>query len=93
LERWTATVSKSVSHWTDGKTICHYWLELAETSPPLAFKNAGDTGPEYRNRQADIQVTRDLIRGGQLLEIKVLDHVIVGNGNRQFLHEPGSFYS
>ncbi|HXI69468.1 MAG TPA: JAB domain-containing protein [Verrucomicrobiae bacterium] len=64
---------------------------LAGTSPPLAFKKAGDTGPEYRNRRADIKVTRDLIRGGQLLEVEILDHVIVGNGNRPFLHALGYF--
>ena len=28
---------------------------------------------------ADIKVTRDLIRAGQLLKIEVLDHVIVGS--------------
>lgn len=28
---------------------------------------------------ADVRVTRDLIRAGQLLKIEVLDHVIVGN--------------
>ena len=50
LTGWTATVSKTVSHAADGKTIRHNWLELAETLPPLAFKNAVDTGLEYRNR-------------------------------------------
>jgi len=29
--------------------------------------------------EADIKVTRDFIRAGQLLKIEVLDHVIVGN--------------
>jgi DNA repair protein RadC len=28
--------------------------------------------------EADIKVTRDLIRAGQLLKIELLDHVIVG---------------
>jgi len=28
--------------------------------------------------EADIRVTRDLIRAGQLLKIEVLDHVVVG---------------
>ena len=28
--------------------------------------------------EADIKVTRDLIRAGQLLKIEVLDHVIIG---------------
>lgn len=35
---------------------------------------SGDPTPS----EADIQVTRDLIRGGQLLKIEVLDHVILG---------------
>ena len=30
---------------------------------------------------ADISVTRDLVRAGQLLKIEVLDHVILGSGN------------
>jgi proteasome lid subunit RPN8/RPN11 len=43
--------------------------------------------------EADIKVTRDLIRAGQLLKIEVLDHVIVGNPNRSSLRELGYFYS
>src|SRR6185503_5816890 len=43
--------------------------------------------------EADIKVTRDLIRAGQLLKTEVLDHVIVGNGNRASLRELGYFYS
>jgi len=35
---------------------------------------SGDPTPS----EADIQVTRDLIRAGQLLKIEVLDHVIIG---------------
>ena len=35
---------------------------------------SGDPTPS----EADIQVTRDLIRAGQLLKIEVLDHVILG---------------
>ena len=31
-----------------------------------------------RPREADVRVTRDLIRAGQLLKIEVLDHVILG---------------
>jgi len=42
---------------------------------------------------ADLRVTRDLIRAGQLLKIEVLDHVIVGNGNRSSLRELGHFYA
>ncbi len=40
---------------------------------------------------ADIKVTRDLIRAGQLLKIDVLDHVIVGKPNHCSLREMGYF--
>jgi RadC-like JAB domain len=38
---------------------------------------SGDSNPS----DADIKVTRDLIRAGQILKIEVLDHVIIGSGN------------
>ena len=41
--------------------------------------------------EADIKVTRDLIRAGQLLKIDVVDHVIMGNGQRASLRELGYF--
>ncbi len=50
---------------------------------------SGDPSPS----EADIKVTRDLIRSGQLLKIEVLDHVIVGAGQRVSLRELGYFYS
>jgi DNA repair protein RadC len=43
--------------------------------------------------EADIKVTRDLIRAGQLLKIEVLDHVIIGADRRSSLRELGYFYS
>lgn len=54
---------------------------------------SGDSSPS----EADIKVTRDLIRAGQLLKIEVLDHVI--NGSKEIgkgfasLRELGYFYS
>jgi DNA repair protein RadC len=42
---------------------------------------------------ADIKVTRDLIRAGQLLKMEVIDHVVIGNGNRSSLRELGYFYA
>ena len=48
---------------------------------------------EPQPSEADIKVTRDLIRAGQLLKIEVLDHVIVGNPNHCSLRELGYFYS
>jgi DNA repair protein RadC len=43
--------------------------------------------------EADIKVTRDLIRAGQLLKIEVLDHVIIGRPNHCSLRELGYFYA
>ena len=40
---------------------------------------------------ADIKVTRDLIRAGQLLKIELIDHVIIGNQNHSSLRELGYF--
>jgi len=55
---------------------------------------SGDPSPS----EADIKVTRDLIRAGQLLKIEVLDHVVIGqpdNGQNGYasLRELGYFYS
>jgi DNA repair protein RadC len=56
---------------------------------------SGDPTPS----EADIKVTRDLIRAGQLLKIEVLDHVILGCKTQQrekdyvSLRELGYFYS
>jgi DNA repair protein RadC len=46
---------------------------------------------EPQPSEADIKVTRDLIRAGQLLKVEVLDHVIVGNPNHCSLRELGYF--
>jgi DNA repair protein RadC len=56
---------------------------------------SGDPSPS----EADIKVTRDLIRAGQLIKIEVLDHVVIGalSPERQqdyvSLRELGYFYS
>lgn len=55
---------------------------------------SGDPTPS----EADIRITRDLIRAGQLLRIEVLDHIILGSRsetNRDYvsLREMGYFYS
>ena len=56
---------------------------------------SGDPTPS----EADIKVTRDLIRAGQLLKIDVLDHVILGRATSErakdyaSLRELGYFYS
>jgi hypothetical protein len=48
---------------------------------------------EVEPSEADIKVTRDLIRAGQLLKIDVLDHVIVGRERFCSLRELGFFYN
>ena len=50
---------------------------------------SGDPTPS----EADIKVTRDLIRAGQLLRIDVIDHVIVGAQSFSSLRQLGYFYS
>lgn len=56
---------------------------------------SGDPAPS----EADIKVTRDLIRAGQLLKIEVVDHVIIGRATSErtkdysSLRELGYFYS
>jgi len=56
---------------------------------------SGDPTPS----EADIKVTRDLIRAGQLLKIEVLDHIILGRATPErprdysSLRELGYFYS
>jgi DNA repair protein RadC len=49
---------------------------------------SGDPTPS----EADIKVTRDLLRAGQLMKIDVIDHVIMGNPNQSSLRELGYFY-
>lgn len=49
---------------------------------------SGDSTPS----EADIKVTRDMIRAGQLMKIEVLDHVIMGHPNHCSLRELGYFY-
>jgi DNA repair protein RadC len=50
---------------------------------------SGDPTPS----EADIKVTRDLARAGQLLKIEVIDHVIMGNPKHSSLRELGYFWS
>lgn len=56
---------------------------------------SGDPTPS----EADIKVTRDLIRAGQLLKIEVLDHIIIGRATAErrkdyvSLRELGHFYA
>jgi DNA repair protein RadC len=44
---------------------------------------------ESQPSEADIKVTRDLVRAGQLLKIEVLDHIIIGRGEHKSLRALG----
>lgn len=64
-------------------------IGLSASAVILAHNHpSGDATPS----EADIKVTRDLIRAGQLLKIEVLDHVIVGNGTHSSLRSLGYFF-
>src|SRR5438552_17134178 len=62
---------------------------VASASALILMHNhpSGEAAPS----DADIKVTRDLIRAGQLLKIEVLDHVVVGRGEHKSLREMGYF--
>jgi DNA repair protein RadC len=93
------------------QTISNGTLDTILVHPREVFKSAiaanaaaivlahnhpsGDPTPS----EADIKVTRDLIRAGQLLKIEVLDHIILGRATQDrpkdyaSLRELGYFYS
>ena len=48
---------------------------------------SGDATPS----EADIKVTRDLIRAGQLLKIEVIDHIVMGRPDYKSLRSLGYF--
>ena len=69
---------------------------IANAAAIVAMHNhpSGDATPS----EADIKVTRDLIRAGQLLKIELLDHVIIGTATadrpgHQSLRALGYFWS
>ena len=56
------------------RLVCWRAVESSMSADTL-----GDPTPS----EADIKVTRDLIRAGQLLKIEVLDHVILGRSTQE----------
>jgi proteasome lid subunit RPN8/RPN11 len=64
---------------------------IAAASAVIVMHNhpSGESTPS----EADIKVTRDLIRAGQLLKMELIDHVVIGNGNFSSLRALGYFYS
>ena len=64
---------------------------LTAASAVIVLHNhpSGESSPS----EADIKVTLDLIRAGQLLKMELLDHVIIGHGNFTSLRSLGCFYA
>ena len=62
---------------------------LAAASAIVLMHNhpSGEASPS----EADIRVTRDLVRAGQLLKMEVCDHVIIGAGQHVSLRSLGYF--
>jgi len=58
-----------------------YAIVLAHNHP------SGDPTPS----EADIKTTRQLIRAGEILKIRVLEHVVMGNPNYASLYNLGHF--
>jgi len=60
---------------------------MASASAIIVMHNhpSGQSEPS----EADIKITRDLLRAGQLLKIDVVDHVVIGNSNHTSLRELG----
>jgi len=64
-------------------------IAAAGSSIALAHNHpSGDPNPS----EADIKVTRDLMRAGQLLKIEVLDHVVVGATEHRSMKALGYFH-
>jgi len=71
--------------------ISVFRLAIMASAPGIVLMHSQPSGDPTPS-DADIKVTRDLIRGGQILKIEVIDHVIIGaNPNRSSLREMGYF--
>ena len=83
-----------VSHGTLDTILVHarevFRLAIVANAAAIVLMHnhpSGDPTPS----EADIKVTRDLIRAGQLLKMEVLDHVIMGS-RQVSLRELGYFF-
>jgi DNA repair protein RadC len=62
---------------------------MASAAAIIVAHPSGDPTPS----EADIKITRDLIRAGQLLKIEVLNRIVIGNPNHCSLRNLGYFFS
>jgi DNA repair protein RadC len=75
--------------------LCHpreiFRLAVMASAAAIVVAHNHPSG-EATPSEADIKITRDLIRAGQLLKIEVLDHIIMGRPNHSSLRSLGYFY-
>jgi DNA repair protein RadC len=85
-----------VSIGTMDTILCHprevFRLAIMASAAAIIIAHNHPSG-EPTPSEADIKITRDLIRAGQLLKIDVLDHIIMGIPNHTSLRSLGYFYS
>ena len=85
-----------VSIGTMDTILCHprevFRLAIMASAAAIIIAHNHPSG-EPTPSEADIKITRDLIRAGQLLKIEVLDHIVVGNPNHASLRSLGYFYA
>ena len=84
-----------VSTGTMDTILCHarevFRLAIMASASAIIICHNHPSG-EPTPSEADIKITRDLIRAGQILKIEVLDHIVLGNPNHASLRALGYFY-
>jgi len=65
----------------------HYLVSIGTMDTIAHNHPSGEPTPS----EADIKITRDLIRAGQLLKIEVLDHIVIGHPTHTSLRNLGYF--
>jgi hypothetical protein len=74
--------------------LCHprevFRLAIMASAAAIFIARNHPSG-EATPSEADIKITRDLIRTGQLLKIEVLGHIVIGNPNHSSLRSLGYF--
>ena len=85
-----------VSIGTMDTILCHpreiFRLAIMASAAAIIIAHSHPSGDPTPS-EADIKITRDLIRAGQLLKIEVLDHIVIGNPNHSSLRSLGYFFS
>ena len=83
-----------VSIGTMDTILCHpreiFRLAIMASAAAIIIAHSHPSGDPTPS-EADIKITRDLIRAGQLLKIEVLDHIVIGNPNHLSLQESWLF--